>query len=116
MGHLGGVLGGSWIILGHLAQHSFQKRASGSHARTGLCKMAFSLGPSAKIRSFSLLRNILIYLRRIHATTLSILSALPVPMLGQVYVKWWFRRGETLGFGVWGGGAVAIGALISDLI
>ena len=41
-------------------------------------------------------------LGRTHATKLSTLSALPVPMLGLVYLKWCFRGGETFIFDVRG--------------
>ena len=82
--YLGGILGylrPSWAISGSLSLSLF---------RAEHC-----LNPTVPKNMFDI------------SSKLSQESALPVPMLGQVYVKWWFRRDETLIF-VFGGSKMVL--------
>ena len=87
-GHLGAILGHLGAILGHLGA-IFGPSSGHLGPPWGPCWEVLgtkSDAPAEAKRSFSYLQALLVHLGRVRATTLSTLSALPVPMLGQVYV------------------------------
>ena len=94
MGPFWGYLGPSWGHLGPPRGPCWEVLGTKSDA------------PAEAKRSFSYLQALFVHLGRVQATTLSTLSALPVPMLGQVWPqsgvrraqKWCSRRGETFIF------------------
>ena len=101
-GHLGAILRPSWVnvgsLFGGLGHQSLCFRAG----ETLICRTTGSkiVLPSRRNVHFRILGLFVLIFGRIHATKLFTLSALPVPMLGQVYLRWCFRRGETLIFEV----------------
>ena len=89
LGHLGGVLGGSWASLGHLGA-TLGPSCDHLGPPWGPCWEVLGTRSGALAeakRSFSHLQALFVHFGRAHATTISILSALPLSKLGQAYVK-----------------------------